>query len=97
MFYYGRTSKYNDEKLYPFIFFGNKASVRRFLLTLEPIFLSCGDRGDLDHGRAVTIIARLSSEVGTGAAMISCLLLIWGGRTRIPLRYGGRGRGCGRL
>ena len=72
----------------------NRASVKNILLVLKPILLPGGDRGDLDHSRSSTVIITPRKDVGTGAALVSRLLIRRDG-TGVPLRHGRRERLCG--
>ena len=59
------------------------------LLGLKLVLLSGGNGCDLDYSRTVTIITRLFSEVGTGAAMVPPALLIRGSCVNITSGLGG--------
>ena len=65
-------------------------------LILDPVLFSGCHCGNLDDGRTKSIVVRLLSEVGTGAAAVSCVHLVWREGTRPLWRYCGRGGLCGK-
>lgn len=51
------------EELWIFFLLKTGTSSRNLTLLLNPVFLPCGNRGDLDYGCAVTVVDRLLGDM----------------------------------